>query len=85
MKGNDLFPGTVSSSGKRIELNGRFYRMRRGKLVEIPPQWVGETLHAQTKRKRPSKSRAIKKQPRNLLKKSGADWRGWREARHMEV
>ncbi len=40
---------------KRIEINGKFYRKRRGKLVEIPPQWVGHTLTPQTKRKRPSK------------------------------
>lgn len=29
--------------------------MRRGKLVEIPPEWVGRETHAQTVRKRPSK------------------------------
>lgn len=27
---------------KRIEKDGKFYRMRRGKLVEIPNQWVGK-------------------------------------------
>jgi hypothetical protein len=40
---------------RRIEIDGRFYRKRRGKLVEIPPEWVGQTLHPQAKRKRPSK------------------------------
>jgi hypothetical protein len=40
---------------KRIEIDGKFYRKRRGKLVEIPSEWVGETLHPQTKRKRASK------------------------------
>lgn len=40
---------------RRIEIDGKFYRKRRGKLVEIPPEWVGETLHPQTKRKRLSK------------------------------
>ena len=40
---------------KRIEIDGKFYRKRRGELVEIPPEWVGQTLHPQTKRKRPSK------------------------------
>jgi len=35
--------------------DGKHYRMRRGKLVEIPPEWVGKTLHPQTKRKRKSK------------------------------
>lgn len=45
----------VSSSGKRIERDGKFYRMRRGKLVEIPMEWVGKTVDSQTIRKRPSK------------------------------
>ena len=40
---------------KRVEIDGRFYRKRRGKLVEILPEWVGKTLHPQTKRKRASK------------------------------
>ena len=85
MKDNDLFPGTVSGSGKRVELNGRFYRMRRGKMVRIPDEWVGETVHDQTKRKRPSKSRATKREPRNLLKSGGYDWSGWRNGRYEEV
>jgi hypothetical protein len=40
---------------KRIEVNGKAYRMRRGKLVEIPEEWVGKVTHPQTIRKRPSK------------------------------
>ena len=40
---------------KRIEIDGKFYRYRRGKLVQIPDEWVGKTLHPQTKRKRASK------------------------------
>lgn len=40
---------------KRVEVDGKFFRERRGKLVEIPAEWVGQTLHNQTKRKRPSK------------------------------
>jgi hypothetical protein len=39
---------------KRIEIDGRFYRERRGKLVEIPAEWVGNVTHPQTMRKRPS-------------------------------
>jgi hypothetical protein len=41
---------------KRVRKRGKFYRWRRGKLVQIPGRWVGETLHPQTKRKRQSKS-----------------------------
>lgn len=40
---------------KSIEIDGRVYRHRRGKLVQIPPEWVGRTLHAQSKRSRPAK------------------------------
>ena len=49
---------------KRIEIAGRFYRWRRGRLVEIPPGWVGYTVHPQTIRKRPSKL------PRKLRKRA---------------
>jgi len=40
---------------KRIEIDGKFFRRRRGKLVEIPAEWLGEVLHPQTMRKRASK------------------------------
>jgi len=40
---------------KRIEKDGKFYRMRRGKLVEIPAEWVGEVVYPRTLRERPSK------------------------------
>ncbi len=39
----------------RIEKDGKFYRLRRGKLVEIPEEWVGNTVHPQSVRKRKSK------------------------------
>lgn len=42
---------------KKIEIDGKSYRMRRGRLVEIPEQWVGQVTHQQTIRKRQSKSR----------------------------
>lgn len=40
---------------KRIEIEGKFYRKRRGKLVEIPEAWAGRVTTRQTIRKRPSK------------------------------
>ncbi|GIZ51081.1 hypothetical protein [Noviherbaspirillum aridicola] len=40
---------------KRIERDGKFYRLRRGKLVEIPAEWVGEVTSRQSIRSRPSK------------------------------
>ena len=42
-------------NGKLIEIDGKFYRKRRGKLVQIPDEWVGHTTHSQTIRKRKSK------------------------------
>lgn len=43
---------------KRILIGNRAFRKRRGKLVEIPPEWVGHTTHPQSIRKRPSKRNA---------------------------
>lgn len=40
---------------KRIEIDGKFYRMREGKLVQIPDEWVGKIPHKQTVKKRKSK------------------------------
>lgn len=40
---------------KRMEKDGKFYRMRRGKLVEIPAEWIGEVVYRQTVRERASK------------------------------
>lgn len=37
-------------------IDGKSYRMRRGNLVEIPPEWVGKTLGDQTRNARPSKA-----------------------------
>ena len=43
---------------KRIEIDGKFYRERRGVLVEIPAEWVGKITTEQTMRKRPSKQKS---------------------------
>jgi len=51
--------------GVLYQQEGKYYRLRRGRVVEIPAAWVGQTLHPQTKRKRPSK--AIHKR-RKMLK-----------------
>ena len=40
---------------KRRQINGKWYRQRRGKWVEIPAEWVGQTTHPQSIRKRQSK------------------------------
>ena len=48
-------PPNGDNMSKRIEINGKFYRKRRGVLVEIPEEWVGKTVEPQTIRKRKSK------------------------------
>jgi hypothetical protein len=45
---------------KRILIGNHFYRTRRGKLVQIPEEWVGQTVHPQTIRKRKSKKKGYK-------------------------
>lgn len=37
---------------KRIEIDGKYFRMRRGKLVEIPLEWVGKTMFKTNIRRR---------------------------------
>lgn len=51
---------------KRIDIDGKSYRMRRGVMVEIPAEWVGKIPTAQTIRKRPSKQ--TNKQARELAR-----------------
>lgn len=46
---------TAFGMAKLVEKDGKHYRMRRGKLVEIPQEWVGQVPHPATIRKRPSK------------------------------
>lgn len=41
--------------GKRIEIDGAYYRKREGEWVLIPSEWVGRTTDQQTKKKRRSK------------------------------
>ena len=48
---------------KRIEKDGKIFRVRRGKLVEIPPEWVGKVTHPQTKKKRQTVSRRTRSGP----------------------
>lgn len=40
---------------KRVQIGDKFYRWRRGKLVEIPTEWVGWATTDQTIRQRQSK------------------------------
>lgn len=40
---------------KRIEIDGEYYRVRRGVLVKIPKEWVGKVPTKQTISNRNSK------------------------------
>lgn len=40
---------------KRIKIGNDYFRVRRGKLIKIPDDWVGKVTHPQTIRKRKSK------------------------------
>ena len=55
-------------SRKRIVIDGKVYRMRRGKLVEIPEQWVGKTTHPQRIRKRKSKKNQGRRYKRKVVR-----------------
>lgn len=54
---------------KRTLIDGKYYRMRRGELVEIPNEWVGKTLYPQTKRKRHSNN-STSRRTRSLKNRS---------------
>lgn len=56
---------------KRIEIDGKFYRMRRGKLVEIPVKWLGNITTAKTIRQRKLAAKAYKR-TRGVLKAKNA-------------
>lgn len=56
---------------KRVEIQGSVYRWRRGKLVKIPDEWVGKTVHQQTIRKRQSKQDGKKRKMERTTKQSG--------------
>jgi len=38
------------------------YRIRRGKKVQVPPKWVGHTVHEQKKRRRQPVSQRTRKE-----------------------
>jgi len=47
---------------KRICVDGKYYRTRRGKLVEIPAEWVGMVTTKQTIRRRKEGARLKRKE-----------------------
>lgn len=69
---------------KLIEIDGKYYRTRKGKLVEIPPQWLGKVTYKQTIRKRPAKWTAQQRRniSRNPFRKHDYDWKNYRKHRY---
>lgn len=59
------------SMSKRVFLNGRYYRMRRGRLVEIPLEWVGKITTRQTINHRKEAARLKRKEPTFQERKQG--------------
>jgi hypothetical protein len=59
--------------GDSIVVNGNRYRMRRGKLVMIPKEWVGKVTTPQTMRKRQSR---LTRKVRRETKHPTRSWRG---------
>ena len=47
---------------KRIKIGDEYFRLRRGKLVKIPDDWVGKTTHKQTINKRNRIKRRTRKE-----------------------
>lgn len=59
---------------KRIELDGKFFRYRRGKLVEIPPEWVGKTTFRQNINKRRKRKRERHALERTVGRRKAKQW-----------
>ena len=57
---------------KRLDVGKRAYRKRRGKMVEIPEEWVGICASPQTIRKRQSKT--TRKNKNDDIKNNGRDF-----------
>ncbi len=64
---------------KRLDLDGKSYRMRRGKLVEIPSEWVGKVTSRETIRQRPSK--LIGKVKRVVKRRDGGTFIKYKDAK----
>lgn len=65
---------------KRIEIDGKFYRKRRGVLVEIPSEWVGRTVTSKVINRRQSKHirklrMTERKEPNWKTLPEGASWK----------
>jgi hypothetical protein len=57
----------------RIEIDGQFYRERRGKLVLIPAEWLNQVPTSRTMRKRASNLTNKKKRDSNC-NRSPSKW-----------
>lgn len=67
---------------KAIKIGTDVYRMRRGKLVKVPTEWVGNITTSETIRQRPSKR--IHKLRRDALA-NGKRRLDWVDGRYDEI
>jgi hypothetical protein len=59
-------PNWIPKTKKLINKDGQFFRMRRGKLVEVPIEWIGQVPNNNTMAKRqPIKRRTRKNKNRS--------------------
>ena len=71
---------------KRIDIEEGSFRLRRGKLVKIPEEWVGHMLTEQTKRKcRSKQTKAQRAELHNWLKDGTFDWKNSRKIKNQEI
>jgi hypothetical protein len=69
--------------------DGSLYRMRRGKLVKIPDDWVGNFTTPATIRKRDSKKTGkLKRATKNVISRryggaTGSDYIKWKDAKDL--
>lgn len=70
--------GKEKTVTKRIEIDGKFFRMRRNKLVPIPEEWLGKVASPQTIRQRPSK--LVRKAAKDIKHKANKHYRERKEA-----
>lgn len=54
----------------RVEIDGKFFRYRRGKLVEIPTQWVNKIPTGRTMRARKTARMMQRKTPSMNLRRA---------------
>ena len=56
----------LEPTGNAVDLPDGYYRFRRGKMVRIPDEWVGQVVHKQTRKKRLPSSRRTRSSKKKI-------------------